>query len=105
MSPIIKGSGQSWKMNVSFTGIIISGMLMFGAYSIGESIFQIDPNLLLSSGALIGMLSFLFAILTVRCPNCGDKWFWRAVSKKNKSTWLVWLEKQSKCPKCNKIFT
>ena len=105
MSSIIKKSGQSWKMRVSFAGIIISGALMFGGSFIGGTNTQFDFYSLIPIGALIGMLSFLFAILAIRCPNCKDKWFWRAVSKKDKNNWLIWLENQSNCPECNKKFT
>lgn len=78
---------------------------MFGGSFMGRSNTQFDPYSLIPLGALIGMLSFLFAIFTIRCPICNDKWFWRAVSKRDKDNWLIWLENQSNCPECNKKFT
>jgi Na+/melibiose symporter-like transporter len=104
MSSIIKKSGQSWKMRVSIFGIIISGALMFSGSFIGRTNSQFDLYPLIPVGALIGMLSFIFAIFSIRCPNCKDKWFWRAVSKRDKNNWLIWLENQSNCSECNKKF-
>ncbi len=52
------------------------------------------------SGMGIGIVSFIFGCVFIRCPNCKAPWLWLGVSGKNTSEWLHWLLTHSECPKC-----
>ena len=77
---------------------------MFGSSFIDESIVK-EPMLLMPIGVAIGMCSFIFAIFSIKCPECKAKWFLLAVRKQDKNYWLGWLEKQTSCPECEKNYT
>jgi len=82
-----------------FVVLVISGVSMvYGKMNIdtlsSESFFYF-----VAGGALIGLLSFVFACVSIKCPICGSKWFWSAVSGKGDKEWLFWLNSLSSCPK------
>jgi hypothetical protein len=51
-------------------------------------------------GVIVGMFSFLFPAISIRCPYCGARWLWLAASKKHDAGWFDWLMSQSTCPIC-----
>jgi endogenous inhibitor of DNA gyrase (YacG/DUF329 family) len=59
-------------------------------------------TLLVSFGALLAIGSFAFPCITIKCPACGTRWFWFAVSKKRSGTGIRWLFAQTACPVCGK---
>jgi len=99
MKNVISKTGQSWKFKAMFVVLVISGVSMvYGKMNIdtlsSESFFYF-----VAGGALIGLLSFVFACVSIKCPICGSKWFWSAVSGKGDKEWLFWLNSLSSCPK------
>ena len=96
---IIKKTGQWWKTNLSFGGTVLGGIVMFyGLANLEKSNFSVVLALV---GIAIGLASFIFACMSIKCPNCNEKLAWYAVSKKSPNKWLNWLITQPKCPKCN----
>ena len=100
MDNVLNKTGQSWK----FTAFLIA-LLIFGFCIIAGGFFrnEISNNLffvLVAGGSMAGLFSFFLACYSIKCPNCGLKWFWAAVSKNNKNEWLFWLRSLRSCPKC-----
>lgn len=96
---IIKKTGQWWKANILFLGAVIGGAAIFiGLANLDER--ELAMTLVLS-GILIGLTSFIFGCVSIRCPNCKALWVWQGVSGKSDKEWLQWLLQQSKCPKCD----
>jgi len=83
-----------------FIVLVLSGISMiYGKINIddlsSESFFYF-----VAGGAFAGLLSFIFACVSIKCPFCGAKWFWSAVSGKGDKVWLFWLNSLRSCPKC-----
>lgn len=61
--------------------------------------------LVVLTGTILSIASFLFACLAIRCPSCHTHWAWKAISQEDASEWLMSLMSQTECPKCGRIFT
>jgi len=44
--------------------------------------------------------SFIWACVAVRCPHCGAKILWMAISSKPLGQWMEWQSKLQSCPRC-----
>jgi len=51
-------------------------------------------------GIAVGISSFILLCASIRCPQCGARWMWLAVSKKKSDIWQQWLLGLNKCPVC-----
>lgn len=99
---IVVRSGQLWKLLVGFAltsaGPISVGVALKYSSEIDAGTF--GPLVLGGLGAsIIGMC---FLALSIRCPKCGARWFWQAVSKQDSGKWLLWLMGRDRCPDCEK---
>jgi len=100
MKNVISKTGQSWKFKTMFLILILSGALMlYGQMNI-DTLSNDSFFYFVAGGTFIGLLSFVLACVSIKCPNCGLKWFWSAVSGKGNKDWLFWLNSLSSCPKC-----
>jgi hypothetical protein len=99
--PVIRKTGQWWKLGLAFGGVITGGALMFGGLSVLAST-QIAVFAVFS-GIFLGMSSFIYACSAIRCPSCGARWIWLGVSRNSSGQWLHWLLNQSSCPKCQNV--
>ncbi len=73
--------------------------MIYGALNIKEmpaELFLVN----LGGSSIIGLLGFVFACANIKCPECGAKWFWLAVSEKGFRKWLFWLISLEVCPDC-----
>lgn len=98
---IIRSTGQIWKVRVWAFGTLAS----FAAVLVAFLLLSFPRNNVLFLGAnLFGTVliisSFLFAIVSIRCPKCGTRWVLRAVFKKHGTNWYDWLADQTVCPVC-----
>ena len=57
--------------------------------------------LTLTLGFSIILFAYIFASVSIKCPSCGDKWFWRAISKIRSKNAFKWLNKAESCPVCD----
>jgi predicted ferric reductase len=100
MKNVISKTGQSWKIIGSLAVIFLSGVSMI----YGQLNIDVLSNELffyyVAGGAIVGLLSFIFACVSIKCPFCNSKWFWSAVCRKDKNQWLFWLHTLGACPKC-----
>lgn len=98
----IKETNQAWKLALSVLGLIIgSAGICYGIHAMEEEgDFGVYVDL---AGTATAVLTFLFAVFSIRCPNCKLKWVWYAVSKKEVGEWLTWLMSFQNCPCCENI--
>jgi hypothetical protein len=99
---ILKRSGQWWKALASL-GAMGVGLLAFfvGLHLEGETtpLYSLS-GLVTLIGLLVGLSGIGFALTSIRCPSCGARWVWLAVSQHSPDGWLGWLLDQSNCPVC-----
>lgn len=95
---IIKTSGQMPKLVLLFA-VLIGGWIamVIGLKNLEGSGWGFPLAL---AGMSIGLASFLLALLFIRCPRCGSRWLWKAVSQQEHSQWLSTLLSNSTCPSC-----
>jgi endogenous inhibitor of DNA gyrase (YacG/DUF329 family) len=99
---LIKRSSQYWKVLVSLWGLLMSfAVMVAGILFFPEKTLSF---LVALAGVVLGVASFLFACLSIRCPSCYTHWVWKAISQEDASKWLVSLMSQTECPTCGRIF-
>lgn len=92
---VMNASGQVWKFYLAtiliWTGI---GTLIFGI--LGKNYFVLF-------GLLIGLSGIAFSCLAIRCPECGQRWYWQSLKrsiKESKFGWVKRLFSQTECQSC-----
>jgi len=98
---VVTKSGQLWKLHVSFVLIVAGGISMFWGQSHIETYLG---GWLLTGGMATVFAAFAFACAGIRCPSCGAKWFWLAISAQPSNQWTHWLLSQPACPICKEEF-
>ena len=100
MKNVVSITGQSWKIKTMFTVLVLSGIsLAYGQVNI-NALSNVSFFYFVAGGAISGVLSFIFACTSIKCPNCSSKWFWSAVRGKGHNEWLFWLNSLNSCPEC-----
>jgi len=95
---IIRKAGQ-WNKFVFLSLVeILGGVLLFAGLSTLENTKL--SFMLGISGTIIGLLAFAILCVSLRCPHCGARWMWMAVSKVNSPIWQERVVGLSSCPKC-----
>ena len=88
---VLKASGQSGKF-VAATVVIWVGLVV--------SVFGFFKDVyFIVYGLLIGLVGFVYCCLGIRCPECGQRWYWQ-VLKENRLGWVKRLLQQSECQSC-----
>jgi len=91
---VIKKTGQWWKAQLAYVTSVGGALVMlYGIY---------HGSLLLPTlgGLAAAIFGFVFACTAIRCPSCGSKWVWVAVSGQASNQWFPWLLSRSECPAC-----
>jgi hypothetical protein len=100
MENVISKTGQAWKIKaLNVSTVLAIASIIYGQANI-ETLSTDSFGLFFVGGVVVGLFSFLFACISIKCPNCGKKWFWSAVSGKDKNGWWFWLNSLESCPKC-----
>jgi len=97
---LLSKTKQSWKFKAMFVALMLAAASMaYGQLHIG-SLSSSAFFYLVAGGAFLGVAAFAFACVSIKCPVCGSKWLWQAVSGQGHKDWLFWLHSQSVCPNC-----
>lgn len=94
---MLKATGQLWNFYLSQLATVVSGVTLY----LGHHIDRMDA-VLVGMGMAFAVL--VTAALGIRCPKCGSKWFWHAISTQNAGSWYWWLLQETKCPQCEHDF-
>jgi DNA-directed RNA polymerase subunit RPC12/RpoP len=92
-------AAQRWKLWLAFAAVVVSGALMwFDAwFSSALKLQRYAPTLI---GTGLGLVALVAACLAVRCPSCGKRLLWHALSTMPSHAWLEWLLSETTCPRC-----
>ena len=90
----IKTSEQDWKLFACIIGVLIGGGVMLYGVRGDKSVAFI------LSAIAMEIAVGIFACTSIRCPDCGLRWVWYAVSKTDMNQWLTWLVSFERCPGC-----
>jgi hypothetical protein len=97
---LMKASGQALMVRLTLLWVPLIALVtvLLAAFdALGRSDAQ--RGLLIILGLVVGILSYTWAVYTVRCPNCRTKLVWRALQK-GASDWYEWLLALEACPGC-----
>lgn len=88
---VIRSTGQSWKLTLGL-GALLAG-----------SILPIWPSTGVDwiSGTILAIAGYAFACYAIRCPACGDRWFWSALMRPEVYGEVL---RGSACPTCKQDF-
>ena len=88
---VISQSGQFWKLAVAVLALLIGSFApLYPAIGISWT-----------SGTVLAIVGYVFAMLAIRCKNCGKMWFWEAVKDPD---FYGRIFKQTACPNCDHEF-
>lgn len=93
---LVLTTGQAPKLIVIFAALAALGL---GAMWAGQGVWT-DRLLLWVVLPPLAMLGVLAAAIAIRCPVCGMRWVWHAISKLHSNKWLPWLIDLEACPGC-----
>lgn len=88
---VVLKSGQLWKLLLAAFG------LLFGSFA------PMSPEIGVSwtSGTVIAVAAYGFALFAIRCESCGKMWFWEAAKD---PVFYGPIFKGSACPCCGHKF-
>ena len=95
----IIASGQAWKLYVALAGF--AGALLcfiWAGFSLGGEMRRVME--LTAYGVVLGVATFVWLTLALRCPHCTTKLVWTMVASRPHSSWLIDLAALESCPVC-----
>ncbi len=97
---ILSKTGQSWKIWIMFAALLLSqASIIYGQMNL-DTLPKDFYFLFVAGGAISTFMVFIAACVSIKCPSCGLKWFWSAVSGQESKKWLFWLLSLKSCPRC-----
>ena len=100
----IIATGQAWKLYIALAGFVGAlGCFTLALYSLstGGNLFSAFA----SCGLFLGVATFLWMTLALRCPHCLAKLVWTMVATRPHSSWLIDLAALDRCPVCGRTLT
>lgn len=67
-SSVLALTGQTWKLVLGIAALLV------GSFAPLFSASGLDWT----TGTVLAVAGYVFVCFTVRCPNCGSRWFWQA---------------------------
>lgn len=99
-SSIVKKTGQIWKLGVFAACVLAGGACLL----LARPVFQGNGNeqylAFFAAAPVLILGGMAFAAISIRCPQCGVRWFWSAISKSEHNTWLAQALGHPHCPGC-----
>ncbi len=99
---IVVASGQAWKGFLGLALLVVSCALFYWVVYDGRNMAAETSFGIMLLGGLTGLTGIVFPLAAIRCPHCGDRWFWRAANRQQPRGWLKWLADQPHCPACER---
>lgn len=98
---IIRSSGQIWKVHVWALGTLASLAAVLVAFLVfafpRNNVWFVSANVF---GTILVICSFVFALISIKCPSCEKKWILDAIFRNREMNWYDWLDAQATCPNC-----
>jgi endogenous inhibitor of DNA gyrase (YacG/DUF329 family) len=100
---------QRWKLATGIAVLVAAGVCMaFGTAAFAQCdgpayayCATADRGMFLQlAGASVGLLAMIWVLLSVRCPVCGRRVVWWAMSTKPVNAWLIAVLATKACPSC-----
>jgi hypothetical protein len=82
------------------TAIMLGGGLILFQGALYDPIGKETTMLIVGLGGLLAMGGFVWAIFSIKCPNCKLQLFYFAIQKQKLGSWLIWLLVLEECPQC-----
>jgi hypothetical protein len=105
IAPFLRTAGQMWKLMLGFALMLCGLVAIYGTLHnwwgpVTDGIFV----LIVPGGIALGLASFIWMNWSIRCPQCHEKLFWRAISEKAHPIGLQSLWIMDACPYCRAQF-
>jgi len=98
---ILAISGQLAKAAISLA-LFLAGVLLTIVGSLGWISSSAEAQFDLAvAGIFVALGAGIYAVTSIRCPKCGARWVWLAVSKSHSSSWMATILGGDKCPVCD----
>ncbi len=88
---VISRTGQLWKLAVAVI-LLLVGSIVPAFESSGMS---------WTVGTILAVVGYAFGVYAIRCPDCGNRWFWSAALD---ASWYGPLFRKPACPACKREF-
>jgi hypothetical protein len=95
----LKKAGQLWKCYLGTAVVLLGAALIWIGTSRMDAPAATGIDIMLA-GIVVGLAGMVWSALAVRCPKCGTRLVWRAVSEQSTANWLMWLLHLDSCPSC-----
>jgi hypothetical protein len=92
-------TGQVWKFWLMPIGTILGAVILLWTEAHKNSLSGSEFFMALIFSVLVEAISLIFPIIGIRCPRCGARWLWIAVSRSGNDKWFHQLF-QTSCPSC-----
>lgn len=79
---------------------LLVAAIAIGLAQLDQPPFGTAPEWTVLVSVIFGLGALVFGSLAVRCPDCGARWVWIAISERDHNEWLPWLLTLAACPKC-----
>ena len=89
---VIAATGQRWKLAIALLALLVGSIAPAWPEATG-----IDWI----TGSVIAVAGYAYGCLGIRCPACGNRWFWEAALDAGLYGKLF---RGSACPKCSRDF-
>jgi endogenous inhibitor of DNA gyrase (YacG/DUF329 family) len=100
---VITKTRQMWKLVAGMVGLASGSTLTICVASGFVTFLNAEAAILaVVTGLGVAILSTVFVMVAVRCPNCGARWAWLAARTQSESNWLFWLMGLMNCPECGR---
>jgi len=88
---VIGRTGQWIKVLIGFVALLVGSI---------APLFE-SSGISVTNGTILAIAGYGLTVLTVRCPDCGERWFWKALMD---ASLYKPLFTQPSCPACGKDF-
>jgi hypothetical protein len=99
---VLVRSGQGWKALTFLIGSVLSALSLLTGLMLISGKQATLALYLLVLGPGIFIWSLLFACSAIRCPYCGARWVWVAISRSPAADWISLLFAQRVCNACGR---